>query len=67
MNQHAPPTQDPRTEQVTFRVSDREKSAVRLVAAARKQTESDVLRDFALPGLMAEYDRITAILSDAAA
>jgi hypothetical protein len=51
-----------RTERATLMVTPDEKRAIRLVAAARDITESELLRETVLADIIAAYTRIQARL-----
>jgi hypothetical protein len=46
-------------------VTSAEKRAVRFVADAKARTESEVMRAYSMEEIVAEYDRIRAILNAA--
>jgi hypothetical protein len=56
---------EPQTERVAVMVTPSEKRAVRFVADAKAKSESEVMRTFSIDEIVAEYDRIRAILNAA--
>lgn len=60
-------TQAPQTERVGVMVTPEEKRAVRFVADARGQTESETMRDLTMTDILTEYERIRAIIAENAA
>lgn len=57
-----PQAQEPRTERATVMLTVDEKRAVRLVAAARDVTESDLLRSTGLGAIMEAYEQIRPLV-----
>jgi len=55
---------EPRPERATLMLTRREKRAVRCVAAARGMTESDLLRALRLDEIVAEFERLAALIRD---
>jgi hypothetical protein len=60
------PQQEGRTERASMAVTRSEKHAIRAVAAARETDESNLLRVCSLAEVLAEYERIRAVVSSAA-
>jgi len=55
-------TREPRPERATLMLTRAEKRAVRCVAAARGMTESDLLRAMRLDEIVAEFERLAALV-----
>lgn len=59
--------EESRTEVVSLRCTPTEKRAVRGVAAFREVSESELLRDFRMDEIVAEWARLTAAMGASAA
>lgn len=54
-----------KTEKAAIALTPTEKQALRFVAIHRKTTESELLRVMLMVDIVAEYDRLTAVLEQA--
>jgi hypothetical protein len=67
MVRHQSTQQGGRTERASLAVTRAEKQAIKAVAAARETDESNLLRCTLLSDILAEYDRIRAVVGGEAA
>lgn len=67
MDSHGLPSQEPRSERAAIACTKAEKQAIRAVAAARQTDESNLLRTTLLVDVVAEFERIRAVVSGEAA
>ena len=67
MSQNESTQQEGRTDRASLAVTKAEKQAIRAVAAARETDESNLLRTTTLAEIMAEYERIRAVVKADAA